>query len=99
MGRGVWVPAFAGTTPWLWRPLAEIRLGVPGLVRQHAGVDADLAQRAQVFVVDVVAEDQIRVGVAMQPSIVLDSVFGLARAPSGIAQGPDCGFRTGALGV
>jgi hypothetical protein len=36
---------------------------VPGLVRQHAGVDADLAQRAQVFVVDVVAEDQIRIGV------------------------------------
>ena len=49
--------------------------GVPGFIRQHPDVDADLAQRALVFFVDVIAEDQLRVGVAMQPAIVLDLVL------------------------
>jgi len=46
---------------------------MPGIIRQHAGIDPDLAQRAQVFFLDVATEHQIRIGVAMQPTIVLDS--------------------------
>src|SRR5688572_33167829 len=82
----------AGSSP------AMTNSGVPGLVRQHAGIDADLAQRALVFFIDVVAEYQLRVGVAMQPAIVLDLVLELARRPAGIAQRQDRVLRSGALG-
>src|SRR5450756_1244148 len=43
---GLWVPAFAGTTLII---TARFRLRVPRFVRQHAGIDPDLAQRAEVF--------------------------------------------------
>src|SRR5512144_837153 len=76
----------------------ESDLRVPGLVRQHAGIDADLAQRALVFFIDVVAEDQVRIGVAMQPAIVLDLALELARRPAGIAERQDRVLRSGALG-
>src|ERR1700674_4316417 len=59
---------------------------VPGFVRQHAWIDPDLAQRAEVFLLDIAAKDQIRIGVAMQPAIVLDFAFQLSRRPAGIAQ-------------
>ena len=74
------------------------KLRVPGFVRQHAEIDPDLAQGALVFFIDVVAEDQIRIGVAMQPAIVLDLVFKLPRRPAGIAQRQDRVFRSGTLG-
>jgi hypothetical protein len=70
---------------------------VSGFVRQHARIDPDLAQRALVFFIDVVAEDQIRVGVAMQPAIMLDFVFELPRRPAGIAQRQDRVLRSGPL--
>jgi hypothetical protein len=38
---------------------------VAGFARQHAGVDADLAQGFFVFCVSVLAEDQFGVGGAM----------------------------------
>ncbi len=79
-------------------PPYETNSRVSGLVRQHAGIDADLAQRAQVFLVDIVAEDQVRIGVAVQPAIVLDLVLELARRPAGIAQRQDRVLRSGALG-
>jgi hypothetical protein len=40
------------------------RLRVPGFVGQHADIDPDLAQCTLVFFIDVVAEDQIRIGVS-----------------------------------
>src|SRR3954453_24007576 len=73
-------------------------LRVPGLVREHAGMDADLAQGASVLLVDVVAEDQVRIGIAMQPSIALDLGLELARRPAGIAEREDGVLRPGAVG-
>src|SRR3954465_2370354 len=73
------------------------RLSVPRFVREHAGIDADLAQRAPVFFVDVVAEDQIRIRVAMQPAIALDFGLELARRPAGIAEREDGVLGAGAV--
>ena len=73
-------------------------LRVPGFVRQHAEIDPDLAQRALVFFLDVAAEDQIGIGVAMQPAIVLDFVFQLPGRPTGIAQRQDRVLRPRAPG-
>ena len=67
----------------------EVKSRVARLVRQHAGIDADLAQRAQVFVLDVAAEDQVGIGGAMQPAIVLDFVLELPRRPAGITERQD----------
>ena len=74
------------------------QLRVPGFVREHAGIDADLAQRADVFLLDVAAEDQIRIGIAMQPAIALDLGLELARRPAGIAEREDGVLGAGALG-
>ena len=67
--------------------------GVPGLARQHAEIDADLLHRLLVFAADIGAEDQFRVGGAMQPAVVLDLVFELARRPAGIAERQDRACR------
>ena len=81
------------------RPLrSENALRVPGFVRQHAGIDPDLAQGALVFFLDVAAEDQIRVGVAVQPAIVLDFGLQLSGRPAGIAEREDGMLRAGAPG-
>src|SRR5579863_2426165 len=48
------------------------RLRVAGFVRQHARIDPDLAQGAGIFFFDIAAEDQVGIGIAMQPTIVLD---------------------------
>ena len=77
----------------VWR---RQRLRMPRFIRQHAGIDADLAQRARIFFLDVAAENQLRIGVAMQPAIVLDFVFQLPRTPAGIAERQDGVLRTGA---
>ena len=69
------------------------RSRVPGVARQHAEIDADLLQRLGVFATDILAEDQIRVGGAMQPTIVLDLVLELARCPAGIAERENCAAR------
>src|SRR5437764_15239460 len=47
-------------------------LAVPGLGRQHAEVDADLAQRLGIFVLGILPEDQLKVGRAVQPAILVD---------------------------
>src|SRR5262249_8617692 len=43
---------------------------------------------------DILAEDQIGVGSAMQPTIVLDLVLQLARSPAGIAECEDRALRS-----
>src|SRR5258708_2902601 len=65
---------------------------------QHAGANADLLHRPVVLCVDVGAEDQFGVGAAMQPAIVLQLAFELARRPAGIAERQDRARRTGAAG-
>ena len=64
----------------------ELALSVAGFARQMAEIDADLAQRALVFVLDVAAEDQFGIGRAMQPAVLLDFLFELAGRPAGIAE-------------
>src|SRR5262249_28524970 len=54
--------------------------------RQLAGIDADLAQRAAVFAVDVGAEDQFGIGRAMQPAVFLYFALELPWRPAGIAE-------------
>src|SRR5947209_6243983 len=49
-------------------------------------MDADFLQRFVVLAGDVLAEDQIRVCLAMQPAVMLDLVFQLTRSPAGITQ-------------
>src|ERR1700733_13935218 len=79
------VPIRSGSTP---RPrnAATRHSGVAGLARQHADVNAELLERALVFMTDVGAEDEIGIGAAVQPAVALDLVFELARRPSGIAE-------------
>ena len=67
-------------------------------VREHTDVDPDLAQRAGIFFLDIAAEDQIGIGVTMQPAIILDFAFELACGPAGIAQRQDRVLRPGAFG-
>src|SRR6516162_9747922 len=88
----------AEATPFFERlcPAMTLNLSVAGLVREHAGIDPDLAQRAVIFLLDIVAEDQIGIGVAMQPSIILDFAFELPRRPSGVAEREHGMFRAGA---
>src|SRR5271155_952162 len=74
------------------------QLRVPGFVRKHADVYPDFAQRPGIFFFDIAAEDQIGIGVTMQPAIVLDFAFELACGPAGIAQRQDRMLRPGALG-
>src|SRR6202453_4643864 len=76
----------------------QVFLRVPRFVRQHARIDPDLAQRTQVFLLDVAAEHQIRIGVAVQPAIVLDFGLELSRRPAGIAEREDGVLWAGALG-
>src|SRR5436305_7495886 len=76
-------------------PTTQLR--VAGLVRQHARVDADLAQGAAVLFVDVVAEDQVRIRVTMQPAIALDLGLELAWRPAGIAEREDGVLWSGTL--
>src|SRR5262245_57258910 len=70
------------------------RSRVPGLAREHAENDADLLQRLGVFAADILAEDQLGIGGAMQPAIVLDLVLQLARRPAGIAEREDRAARS-----
>src|SRR5579864_4135618 len=97
---GLWVLAFARTTAQHTLPSLSTRdaLRVPRFVREHAGIDSDLAQRAVILLFDFAAKDQLRVGVAMQPTIVLDFAFELTRGPAGITQREDRVFRAGAPG-
>src|SRR5258705_210808 len=72
-------------------------LRMPRFVREHAGIDHDLAQRADVFFLDVAAEDQVGIGVRVQRAVVLDLGFQLSRSPAGIAEREDGVLRLGAL--
>src|SRR5262245_10047816 len=63
---------------------------VAGLARQHAEIDADLAQGLFIFCVGVLAEDQLRICGAVQPAILLNLLFQLTGGPTGIAERQDC---------
>src|SRR5215468_948742 len=72
-------------------------LSVPALARQLAEVDADLAHRALVLGVGVGAEDQVAVGIAIEPAVLGDLVLELARRPARIAEREHRALRAGAL--
>src|SRR5713101_4341620 len=61
-------------------------LRVPGLARQHAGVNTELLERPIVFGADVGAEDKVAIGGAMQPTIVLNLGLELPARPSRVAE-------------
>src|ERR1700730_12672688 len=94
---GVMGPRFSQGRRTGWERQRKMGLGMPGFVRQHAGIDPDLAQRAEVFFLDVVAKNQIPIGNAMQPAIILDFSFELSRRPASVTEGEDGVFRPGAL--
>ena len=62
--------------------------GVADFARQHAGPDADLLQRPVVFRLDVGAEDQVRIGGAMQPAVVAGFRSRAGPAPSRHSRAP-----------
>src|SRR5262249_49424240 len=64
-------------------------LRVSGLAREHAESDADLLQRLLVFAAGVLTENQLGIGRAMQPAVMLDLGLELARRPAGIAERQD----------
>src|SRR5690349_21323300 len=70
--------------------------GVADFAGQHAGSHADLAQRPVVFRLDVQPEDEVGIGAAMQPAVLLHLVLELARRPAGIAEREDGAGRSGA---
>src|SRR4051794_12940743 len=72
--------------------------GVAGVARQHAERDADLLERLLVFLVGVLAEDQLRIGRTMQPPVLLNLVLELSRRPAGVAQGEQRAGRAIAAG-
>src|SRR5690242_13963439 len=65
---------------------AASMLTVPGLGRQHAEVDANLAQRLGILVLGILAEDQLKVGGAVQPAVLVDLGLELARCPARVAK-------------
>src|ERR1700704_4637199 len=96
-----WMPALAGHDNLLLRSAAPHSStpysGMPGFGGQHARVDPDFLQRPLVFFLDVAAEDQVRIGVAMQPAIILDFGFQLSGFPAGVTQRQDGVLRSRAL--
>src|SRR5258707_14402427 len=74
------------------------RSRVPGLGREFAEINADLLQRLIVFAAGVLPEDQLGIGRAMQPAVMLDLVLELARRPPGIAERQDRALRAVAAG-
>src|SRR5947209_482490 len=61
---------------------AVMRSSVADVTGQHAGTDAELLHRPVVFRADVGAEDQLGVGAAMQPAVLLQFAFELTRRPA-----------------
>src|SRR3954452_21237628 len=62
------------------------RSRVPGLARELAQLDPELAHRLLVFALDVGAEDQFRIGFAIEPAVLGDLVLELPRRPAGVAE-------------
>ena len=65
------------------------RSGVAGFRGQHRGLDADPPQRLVVARIDGGAEQQVRIGRAIQPAIGLDFVLELPGGPARIAERQD----------
>src|SRR5262245_46446891 len=93
---GVAAASAASSSPM--RAAADMVSGVADVAGQHAGADADLLHRPVVLGFDVHAEDQLRIGAAMQPAVLLHLVLELARRPAGITEREDGAGRPGAAG-
>src|SRR3984893_155075 len=88
-------------TRWLMRATSLRRLTNAGLcvarlARQHGEIDTDLLERHLVLAAGIGAENQIGIGRAMQPAIMLDLVFQLPRCPSRITERENRAARAGA---
>src|SRR3954467_4198155 len=68
------------------RVAPQVRSRVPGLARELAELDAELAHRLLVLALDIGAEDQFRVGIAVEPAVVGDLVLELPRRPAGVTE-------------
>src|SRR5262245_41862988 len=75
---------------------ADMGSGVADVAGQHARANADLQERPVVFRLDVEPEDQLGIGAAMQPAVLLHLVLELARRPAGIAEREHGAGRPGA---
>ena len=60
-----------------------------GFARQHAGIDADLAQGLFIFHVGVLAENQLGIRRTVQPSVLLDFLLKLPRCLAGVTKRQD----------
>ena len=69
-------------------------IAVPGVARELAEVDAELAHRFRVLAPDVHPEDQLGVGIAIEPAVVLDLGFQLPRRPARITERENGALRT-----
>src|SRR5262249_40404787 len=76
----------------------ERELGLAGLAGQAVGADADLGERIGPLGVEVLAEQQLLVGVAGQPDALPQLALELTWAPAGVAQRQQRTARA-ALGV
>src|SRR5215475_9964219 len=68
------------------RAVPDPASGVAGLAREHAEVDADLLQRLDVLGLGVLAEDQLGIGGAVQPAVLIDLGLELTGRPAGVAE-------------
>src|SRR6185312_12239517 len=83
-----WADAITATTAAAGQN-RDMGSGVADVAGEHARADAELLHGALVLALDVGAEDQLGVGVAVQPAVVLQLVLELARRPPGIAERED----------
>src|ERR1700738_1157859 len=79
-------------------PRNDAELRVPCLTRELAEIDAELAHRLLVLGLDIRAEDQFGIGIAIEPAVLLDLVFQLTRRPPRIAEREHRALRTLAMG-
>src|SRR5262245_50715128 len=64
----------------------DLASGVAGLAREHPKVDADLLKRLDVLALGVLPEDQLGIGAAVQPAVLIDLGFELTGSPAGVAE-------------
>src|ERR1700676_4462878 len=66
--------------------LAPTSSRVAGLGREHADLDADLFQGQRVFALGIGAEDELAIGRAVQPAVLVNLALELAGRPARIAE-------------
>src|ERR1700676_295815 len=78
--------------------LAPTSSRVAGLGREHADLDADLFQGQGVFALGIGAEDELAIGRAVQPAVLVNLGLELTRRPARIAEREHRTRRSGAAG-